>query len=328
MPRRPPATRRRTPRVTVLALPTVVPFDLSVPIQVFGYPHPERGVPLYDIVVCGARRGRVRTARGLDVMVPRGIEALRRADTIVVPGIDDTSQAIAPAVLGELRAAHCRGARIVSICTGAFVLAEAGLLDNRRATTHWIDVPEFVARFPLVHVEPDMLYVDEGNILTSAGIAAGIDLCLHILRMDHGATVANATARRLVVPPHRDGGQAQFVPRPVTEQAGRRLEPTRDWMMRRLAEPLTIRRMAEHAGVSDRTFARQFVSETGTSPLQWLLRQRLAAAQQLLEQTDRGVDWIADRCGLGSAVSLRVHFRRVLHTTPTSYRQAFRSRTA
>jgi transcriptional regulator GlxA family with amidase domain len=213
---------------------------------------------------------------------------------------------------------------VVSICTGAFVLAAAGLLDGRRATTHWLDAPDFAARFPSVTMDPDVLYIDEGSVLTSAGIAAGIDLCLHIVRKDYGAAVANAVARRLVVAPHRSGGQAQFVAQPVAEARGHRLESTRGWVMRRLAEPTTVGRMAEHAGMSLRTFARCFREETGTSPLQWLLRHRILAAQQLLEQTDHGVDRIAEMCGFGSAVSLRVHFRRELDTSPLAYRRAFR----
>jgi transcriptional regulator GlxA family with amidase domain len=321
-------------RVAILALPSVVPFDLGVPVQVFGYPRDDLGASRYAAVVCGARRGRVPTSGGFDLVVGHGLEALAVADTIVVPGVDDTARPIPRAVTRALAAAHARGARLVSICTGAFVLAAAGLLAGRRATTHWLDVPEFRARFPDVALDPDVLYVDDGSVLTSAGIASGIDLCLHVVRRDHGGAVANAVARRLVVAPHRSGGQAQFVPRPVAPPAraaaegGARLEPTRGWLLARLGEPTTVARMAAHARLPLRTFARRFREETGASPLRWLLRQRLLAAQQLLEETDLPVERVAARCGVGSAVSLRAHFRHELGTSPTAYRRAFRARRA
>lgn len=321
MPRSAPAHR-----VAILALPSVVPFDLSVPVQVFGYGRPDLGAIRYDARVCGVKPGLVPAARGFAVHVEHGLGIVRAADTIVVPGIDDLDTPIPPAVCRALRAAHARGARIMSICTGAFVLAEAGLLRGRRATTHWMDAPALEARHPDVQVDPDVLYVDEGRILTSAGIAAGIDLCLHVVRLDHGAAVANAVARRLVVSPHRSGGQAQFVPAPVAEARGTLLEATRGWMLRRLREPITVAMMARHAGMSTRTFARRFAEETGTTPLQWLLRQRLLAAQQLLEETALPLDRVAERAGFGSVVALRAHFRRDVHTTPTAYRREFRGR--
>jgi transcriptional regulator GlxA family with amidase domain len=312
-------------RVAILALPSVVPFDLGVPVQVFGYPRDDLGARRYEAVVCGARRGRVPTAGGFDLHVAHGLEALADAHTVVVPGVDDLSLPIPPSATRALADAHARGARVVSICTGAFVLAAAGLLDGRAATTHWLDAPAFRARFPRVALDPDVLYVDEGSVLTSAGIASGIDLCLHVVRRDYGAAVANAVARRLVVAPHRSGGQAQFVPQPVSAPRGLQLEGTRGWMLARLPEPLTVARMAEHAGMPLRTFARRFRAETGTSPLHWLLRQRLLAAQQLLEETDESVDRVAGRCGIGSSVSLRAHFRRELGTSPLAYRRAFRA---
>ncbi|MDF1504552.1 helix-turn-helix domain-containing protein [Roseisolibacter sp. H3M3-2] len=312
-------------RVAILALPSVVPFDLGVPVQVFGYPRDDLGARRYAAVVCGARRGRVPTSGGFDLGVAHGLEALADADTIVIPGVDDTALPIAKAVTRALAEAHARGARLVSICTGAFVLAEAGLLDGRAATTHWLDAPEFRARYPRVALDPDVLYVDEGRVLTSAGIASGIDLCLHVVRRDHGAAVANAVARRLVVAPHRSGGQAQFVPRPVAAPRGGRLEGTRAWLLARLGEPVTVARMAAHADMPLRTFARRFREETGAPPLHWLLRQRLLAAQQLLEETDLSAGRVAERCGIGSAVSLRAHFRRELGTSPLAYRRAFRA---
>jgi transcriptional regulator GlxA family with amidase domain len=311
-------------RVAVLALPSVVPFDLAVPTQVFGYPLTDLGRKRYSVVVCGPTRGVLRTRRGFSVAVPHGLGVLRRAETIIVPGIDDLDLEIPASVCRALVAAHERGTRIVSICTGAFVLAAAGLLDGRRATTHWLDAPVLAARHPAVRVDPSVLYIDEGSILTSAGIAAGLDLCLHIVRKDHGTAVANAVARRLVIAPHRSGGQAQFVTDPIPAARGSALERTRSWMLERLGEPLTVPMMAAHARMSLRTFARRFAAETGTSPLQWLLRQRVLAAQQLLEETAQPVERIAATCGFGSAVSMRVHFHHALETSPLAYRRAFR----
>ena len=315
-------------RVTILALPSVVPFDLGVPVQVFGYPRPDLGARRYAVTVCGVRPGNVSTsAGGFSITVAHGLRALQRAQTIVIPGIDDLSAPIPRSVIRALVAAHQRGARMVSICTGAFVLAEAGLLDGRRATTHWIDVPEFERRFPTVTCDPDVLYVDSADILTSAGIASAIDLCLHIVRTDYGAAVANAVARRMVTVPYRSGGQAQFVmakSNADAADAGRRLDATRSWMLQRLEDPLTLNRLAKHAGMGVRTFARHFRGETGASPLQWILRQRIVAAQQLLEKSDRSIARIAESCGFGSAVSMRVHFRREIKTSPVAYRRAFR----
>jgi transcriptional regulator GlxA family with amidase domain len=226
-------------------------------------------------------------------------------------------------VLEALRRAADRGKRLVSICTGAFALAAAGVLDGRRATTHWRHAAELAARYPAVKVEPDVLYVDAGPVLTSAGVASGIDLCLHIVRLDHGAKVANRIARRVVVSPHRDGGQAQYIERPVASPLTGSLEPTRAWALERLDTPLTIRELARHAHVSERTFARRFVAETGVTPLQWLLRERVLTAREMLETTQASVEEIAGRCGFGTTASLRAHFRRQQATTPTAYRNAF-----
>ncbi len=228
-------------------------------------------------------------------------------------------------MLDALRAAHARGARMVSICTGAFALAAAGVLDGRRATTHWRDAADLAARHPRVRVEPGVLYIDEGDILTSAGVAAGLDLCLYILRRDHGAALANRIARRIVVPPHRDGGQAQYVEQPVPEQPGGSLAGTRAWALERLHEPLTVRTLATHAHVSERTFARRFTAETGVPVLRWLHAQRIDAARTALEATEASIDDIAHRCGFGTAANLRKHFHRHLSTTPTAYRRAFAS---
>ena len=314
----------RPHRVAALVLPSVVPFDLGVAVQVFGYRRPDLGRLRYKLTVCSAQAGLVPTSGGFSVVVPHGLGALRTAETIVVPGIDDLLLPVPLPVVRALRRAHERGVRLVSICTGAFVLAAAGVLDGRRATTHWLDAPALAERFPMITVDPAVLYVDEGSVLTSAGITAGVDLCVHVVSKDYGTAVANAVARRLVVAPHRAGGQAQFVVEPVSPERGTALESARRWAVERLAQPLTVRQMAVKAGMSMRTFARRFAAETGTSPLQWLLRQRLLAAQQLLENTDHPVERVASECGFGSAVSLRVHFRREFDTSPLGYRQAFR----
>jgi transcriptional regulator GlxA family with amidase domain len=309
-------------RVAILALDTAVSLDLAIPAQVFGYADEAP----YRVTLCAARPGTVRVSGGYEVVARAGLGAVARADTVVVPGFNPPARMLPEPVLDALRRAGDRGTRVVSICTGAFALAAAGLLDGRRATTHWRYADQLAARYPAVTVEPDVLYVDEGPVLTSAGVAAGIDLCLHIVRLDHGAEVANRIARRVVVSPHRDGGQAQFIERPVASPLTGSLEPTRAWALEHLDTPLTIRELARHAHVSERTFARRFVVETGMTPLQWLLRQRVLAARELLETTSASVDEIAARCGFGTTASLRAHFRRQLATTPTAYRNAFAAR--
>ena len=305
--------------VTVLALSDVVAFDLSTPAQVFGN-EPGR----YAFTACGIRAGRVPSTTGFAIDVPRGLDALAEADTVLVPGLRPAQWPPPADVLEALRAAHARGARVASICTGAFVLAHAGLLDGRRATTHWEHAGQLAERYPAVTVDPGVLYVDEGDVLTSAGVAAGIDLCLHLVRRDHGAEVANAVARRIVAAPNRDGGQAQFVDTPLPPAEGRGLAPTRAWAAQRLREPLTVAAMARHAACSERTFARRFRAETGTTPLQWLLRQRVLHARRLLEATDMAVEDVAGHAGFGTAASLRSHFRRATATTPIAYRRSFR----
>jgi transcriptional regulator GlxA family with amidase domain len=310
-------------RVVVLAVADVVAFDLAIAAQVFGSPTRDVGERRYAFAVCAAAPGPVRTSTGFSLLVDHGLEALAGAGTVVVPGIDRTEDAAPAEVLEALRTAHRRGARMVSICTGAFVLAAAGLLAGRRATTHWQYAALLARLHPDVEVDPDVLYVDDGDVLTSAGVAAGIDLCLHIVRSDHGAEVANAVARRIVVAPHRDGGQAQFAQRPVPAAAETGLAATRAWMLERLHEPLTVARMARHAGYADRSFARIFRAETGMSPLQWLIGQRVLEARRLLEATALPVEDVAARSGFGSAASLRQHLRRHAATTPTAYRRAF-----
>ncbi len=308
-------------RVVVLALPEVVGFDLAIPAQVFG--HPDQGEH-YSFGVCAAEPGLVPSTTGFGVVAPLGLAALATADTVVVPGY---APHVPPgaAVVDALRAAHARGARVVSVCTGAFALAAAGLLDGRRATTHWHDTAELSRQYPDVQVDPDVLYVDTGSVMTSAGVAAGIDLCLHLVRSDHGAEHAALIARRLVVAPHRDGGQAQFVQRPLPP-VGSGLADTCAWAMQRLGDPLTVADLARHAGWAPRTLARRFRAETGTTPLRWLTAQRLLEARRLLEVTDLPVDQVAERAGLGTAANLRLHLARDASTSPTAYRRTYRGR--
>jgi transcriptional regulator GlxA family with amidase domain len=310
-------------RVVALIANEVVAFDLAIPDQVFG-----REPELYAWAVCAPAARPVPTETGFDVLVPHGLEALAGADTVIVPGIGDRAWPLPEAALDALRGAAERGARIASICTGAFVLAAAGLLDGRRATTHWRYAALLARQFPRVTVDPGVLYVDDGDVLTSAGVAAGIDLCLHLVRLDHGAVAANRVARRMVVAAYRDGGQAQYVEHPLPAHAGGGLAATRAWMEERLAQPLTVEAMARHAGYSPRSFARRFRAETGTTPLQWLIGRRVAEAQRLLEGSDCAVEEVATRCGFGGAVALRQHFGRVVGTSPTAYRRTFRGAAA
>jgi len=311
-------------RVVALVLETVVPFDLAVPCQVFGWGRPDLGEIRYDFELCGVSRGRVRAAQGFGIEVPNSLAALSRADTVVVPGTSDLSLPIPPAVGAALRRTYERGARVMSICSGAFVLAEAGLLNGRRATTHWQDAPLLSSRYPEVEVDPSVLFVDSGRVLTSAGIAAGIDLCLHVVLADHGAAVANAVARRLVVPQYRGGGQAQFIETPVPATEGSTLERTREWLRKNLSSRRSIGEMARHAHMSERNFARRFVEESGITPAQWLLRQRMLASRELLERSDLSIKQIAARTGWTSPQSLREQFKLHVGTTPAAYRQAFR----
>jgi len=300
------------------------PFEFAVACEVFGIDRSEEiGRPWYRFVVCAADRPPVATTLGFFLDTPHGLEMLDAADTIVVPTRPPGAEPNA-ALLEALRRAHSRGARILSLCTGAFILAEAGLLDGRRATTHWMHAAELARRFPRVEVDPRVLYIDDGDILTSAGTAAGIDLCLHVVRRDYGAEAANITARRMVVPPHRDGGQAQFVRQPVPDPA--RSDPFADalvWAQEHLDETVTVDELARRSAMSARTFARWFRDQTGTTPYQWLLRERVQLAQRLLETTDLPVDIVAERCGLGTASNLRQHFQRMVRTTPTAYRRTF-----
>jgi len=306
-----------THRIAVLALPDVVAFDLATPFQLLGR-H-------YELTLCATEAGPLPTTSGFALVAEHGLAPLRTADTVLVPGFDPRPHGWPPpeAALHALRAAHARGARIASICTGAFALGAAGLLDGRRVTTHWRAAELLAEQYPRAIVDPDVLYVDNGDLLTSAGVAAGIDLCLHLLRRDHGAEAANAAARQTVVAPHRGGGQAQFIERavPVNDAGG--LEATRAYALQHLDRPLTVAQLARHACTSERTFNRRFRQETGTTPLRWLHAQRIDQARRLLEASDLPVETVAQRCGFGSAAILRQHFRRATATTPTSYRRAF-----
>ncbi|MFJ8976122.1 GlxA family transcriptional regulator [Streptomyces sp. NPDC102282] len=321
-------------RVVVLALDGVIPFELGIPQRIFGRARSSEasatGEELYSVVTCSVRPpGPVRTDADFSILVEHGPAALATADTVVVPA----SYELGPVheegrLTGELAAAlaHIRpGTRMVSICTGGYVLAAAGYLDGRPATTHWSSADHFQRLFPKVRVDPDVLFVDDGDVLTSAGVAAGIDLCLHLVRRDHGTAVANDVARRTVVPPHRDGGQAQFIRRPMPEPGLATTTTARAWALGRLEEPILLRDMASQDSMSVRTFTRRFREEVGISPGQWLARQRVERARHLLESTDLSVDQVARGSGFGTATSLRQHVQAALGVSPTVYRRTFRS---
>ena len=311
--------------VSVLAYEGMSVFETGIVTEVFGLPRPEFDVGWYELTVCAETPGAVRLVGGATLHTDHGLDVFAAADTLIVPGVADVHADPSPRLTGALRAAHRRGARIVSICSGAFALAGAGLLDGRRATTHWRYADLLVRRHPAVRVDPDVLYVDDGDVLTGAGSAAGLDLCVHLVRRDHGPTIANAVARRLVVPPHRDGGQAQYIdaPMPACAEADP-LAETLAWAQAHLDEPLSVESLAERAAMSPRNFARRFGAATGTTPHQWLVTQRVALAQVLLETTDLGVDVIAERAGFGTAASFRMHLQRHARTTPQAYRRTFR----
>ncbi|WP_326565326.1 helix-turn-helix domain-containing protein [Amycolatopsis rhabdoformis] len=310
--------------VVILALDDVVPFDLATPIEVFTRTRLSGGRAAYRVRVCGPTA--VIDAGAFTIQVRHGLEALAEADTIIIPGRAEIADVPAE-VVAALRAAAANGARLASICSGAFILAATGLLDGHRATTHWAAAPELAARHPAIEVDADVLYVDNGAVLTSAGAAAGLDLCLHLIRRDHGSAVAADAARLSVMPLEREGGQAQFI---VHDQAptprGSVLEPVLRWLDENCAKDLTLDDIAVHAGMSSRTLNRRFREQTGTSPLQWLLRARIRQAQHLLEATDHGVDRIAGEVGFGSPTSFRDRFKRVVGTSPQAYRSSFQRR--
>jgi transcriptional regulator GlxA family with amidase domain len=319
---------RRRHVVAAVAFPHMAPFELSVPCEVFGLDRSELVDPWYEFFVASTVAGPIPTGVGFTIETPYGIDDLARADTIVIPA-DHKYTDPPEELLDALRAAHRRGARVVSFCSGAFVLAATGLLDGRCATTHWAHADELRRRYPQIRVDPRVLYVDAGDgIYTSAGTAAGIDLCLHLVRLDHGAEVANGVARRMVVPPHRDGGQAQYVDLPVPVQDDDDpIGSTMSWMLEHLDEPMTVDELAARSLMSPRTFARRFRATTGTTPHQWLLRQRILFAQRLLESGDESIDRIASLAGCGSAANLRHHFGREVAASPVAYRRTFRTAT-
>lgn len=311
-------------RVAVLVLPPVTAFDISIPGLILGNVRID-GAPGYEIRMCTHRRGAVAcvdAAQGVEIAIRWGLGILRQADTIIVVG-SGSRDPIDPAVAHALQRAHRASTRVVSLCTGAFALAQAGLLEGRGATTYWLRSQELRERFPGVDVRPDVLFVEDGNVVTSAGVAAGIDLCLHLVMRDYGAAVANEVARLAVVAPVRAGGQAQFIPRPANPERGDSLATLREWALRNLDQPISLAALARRSHQSERTLTRRFRAETGTSPLQWLLQQRLGRARELLETTALSMGRVAEACGLGTADSLRQHFADRIGVSPAAYRAAF-----
>ena len=308
--------------VAVIAQDGVEPFDLGVLWEAFGVDRRDDGVPLLDFAVCAEQPGPVRTEAGFSLVVEHGLDRVAEADLVAVPAASRGAGA-SEAVRRTLVAARDRGARVLSVCTGAFTLGEAGLLDGRECTTHWKHSDELAARFPAATVLPEVLYVDTGAVVTSAGSAAGLDACLHLWRQGHGAAVAGAVARRMVVPPQREGGQAQYIARPVVEHVAETLAPVLTWALDHLGEPLDVDTLADRAAMSPRTFARRFRDETGTTPHAWVTTQRLRRAEELLERGTDPVEAIADRVGFGNAATLRMHFTRARGVSPQAYRRQF-----
>jgi AraC family transcriptional activator FtrA len=312
--------------VAAIAYEGLCTFEFGCTVEVFALERPELGVPWYRFAVCALRRGPLRAAGGVVVSVANSLALLERADTIVVPGWRDAHQVPPTALTRRVRRAFERGARVCSICSGVFVLAAAGILDGRRATTHWRYARLLASRYPQIDVQPNALYVDEGNVVTSAGSAAGLDMLLHLVRNDHGAKIANQVARRLVIPPHRQGDQAQFIPRPVSPDERGRLSRLLDFIRAHPAERHTIARLAARAAMSPRTLHREFQAATGESAYAWITRQRIEHARELLERRELPLTRVAELSGLGSLESLRHHFRRLLGTTPAAYRSRFTQR--
>jgi transcriptional regulator GlxA family with amidase domain len=314
----------------VIAMDGVIPFEFSIPARLFGATRDVAGRPLYEVVTASMHAEPVRTNADFAI-VPRAdlADEIRSADTVVVPAVqlselDSRQVGVVTKILADRRP----GSRIMSICTGAYVLASAGLLDGRPATTHWNHAAEFSRDFPAVRLDPDVLFVDDGDVLTSAGAAAGVDLCLHLIRRDQGSAIANAVGRYCVVAPWREGGQAQFIEAPMPNGSDASTTSTRAWMLERLHTDLTLASMAAHASMSVRTFTRRFRDETGTSPNHWLTRQRLDHARRLLESTDLTIDHVAAASGLGSGASLRSHLRAAIGVSPTTYRRTFQAQVA
>lgn len=311
-------------RVAIVVFDDIIPFHLSVPCAVFEKALNPDGTPAYQMTICAPEPGVLRTNAGFSIVAEHGLEALQEAEMVIVPSWTDPASSPCPTLLTSLRQAHQRGATIVGLCMGAFVLAAAGLLDGRRATTHWRWTPEFIHLYPQVNIDRDVLYIDEGDIVTSAGTAASIDCCLHLVRKLRGADVANSVARLLVVPPHRQGGQAQYVEQPVyNTKSGDHFLASLNWATENLQQPISLESLAERAFMSRRSFTRRFQQTTGTTFTQWLLNQRLAVAQRFLEKTDRSVEQVACHAGFTSAVVLRRHFKKQFNTSPGRYRREF-----
>jgi AraC family transcriptional activator FtrA len=311
--------------VATIVYDAVNPFELAVATEVFGFERPEIGVPWYRFLICAEEPRPIRTSIGIFLTTPYSLEHVASADTVIVPSSRPGIVPVSEELLETLRQSYQRGTRMIAFCTGTFLLAAAGLLDGRRVTTHWAWAAELAARYPKVQVDPQRLYIDEGQVLTSAGTAAAIDLSLHVVRQDYGAEIAASVARRMVVPPHRDGGQAQYIEMPLLPALGEG-EPfgaTLTWMVAHLHEDLTVEQMAARAVMSPRTFARRFHATLGTTPYQWLLQQRIVLAQRLLETTNETIERVATCCGFSSAATFRLHFQRLLHTSPQAYRHAF-----
>jgi AraC family transcriptional regulator, transcriptional activator FtrA len=325
---RPPRSKDAGHDVAIVVYDGFTPFELGVACEVFGDDRwVAPGDPWYHLFICGENSRPVVADSGFQILVPHGLDALSGVDTVIVSPTYRPAD-VPESVFEALRQAHARGCRILSLCGGAFVLAEAGLLDGRRAATHWTECEELARRYPLVSVDSGVLFVDEGSILTGAGSAASIDLCLHIVRQDYGSDVATQLARQLVVPPQRDGGQAQYIenPLPVLDSSNL-FADTVAWVQEHLDEPVTVEDLALRSAMSPRTFARRFVAATGTTPYQWLLRQRVQFAQRLLEVSDLPIETVAEKSGFCTAGNLRKHFSRMVHTSPQAYRHAFQDRT-
>ena len=313
-------------KVVCLALPGTAPFEFGVVCEVFGIDRSDMGGPRFEFTIATADPGPVEMTLGLSLNVEHDLSVAADADLVAVP-----AHRIGPVderYLEVLRAAEARGAWVMSVCSGAFVLAQAGLLDGRRATTHWMHADRLAEEYPEIDVDPDVLFVQDGKVVTGAGTAAGIDAALHIVREEYGAAATNVIARRMVVPPQRDGGQSQYIPTPVPECRSDAFALVIEWMLENLGEDLTVDQLARRALMSNRTFARRFRAETGTTPAAWLNRQRILRAQTDLEQTDDGLEQIAQRTGFGTAAVMRHHFLKVLQTTPTNYRRTFGERAA
>ncbi|HVI54907.1 MAG TPA: transcriptional regulator FtrA [Luteibacter sp.] len=321
-------TFREPPNSLVVALvyEGLCMFEFASAAEVFGLARPEFGEDWYRFETCAAEPGPIRGQYGTRIQPDGGLQRLAEAGTIIVPGWQGIDAPVPACVVAALRLAHARGARLLSICSGSFVLGATGLLDGRRATTHWRYADAMRTRFPAIEVDPAVLYVDEGQLLTSAGSAAGLDLCLHLIRRDHGPDIANHVARRLVIPPHRDGGQAQYVERPMAKRERDPLAAVMETMRRRLADDLPLPTLAAMAAMSERSFIRRFKASTGTTPAEWLTTLRVDRARELLEASTLSIDLIAGQTGLGTATTMRHHFRRKLGTSPGAYRQRFATR--